>query len=484
MTRKVLASLLSLALAVTLVPAVGLVHPEKAEAAGYNANAALSYAASHWNNGSSLCAGFVSECLRAGGINVNQPAVVNLYNSIKGLGTTHTLVKSGNYIYSKYNSGKIVAGDPIFFYCATCNRWNHVSLCKGTDSQGRICEYAHNNYKNGVTWVGAGATICPANHSLVMYSVHFSSAPPTPTAAKPSISFTDIFGGKSATIGSSTSSSTIRYTTNGQSPTANSGATLANWGSFVMSATASVKALATRSGYNPSGVSERWSGTIGTVKTPTISESYSEDGIMVSISADSGAKIFYTTDGTTPTFDTAGRCTRGTEYKSAFLVTKDCTVNAVAGKSGMRNSSKASKSISCTAPASPTVKVSASRIAKGDSVQASWNTVAKAWSYTVALSKDGKEVQSQSTKGTVASFVLDEAGSYTISVSAKNAFGSSENASATVKAMEDCVVRFVDTMENDAGGTQTKVFDRQVVRWGYDATTPTSPSKRGYTFDG
>ena len=498
MTRKVLASLLSLALAVTLVPAVGLVHPEKAEAAtskriSFNSGLINSVGRQSTSGHYSCCATY--SCAYGDSIITGSAKNHSSYNTKSNCKSNPSCGWNGWKVSKSFSDvfNDLNANKPCIIHVVNSNGWGtkgnqHWVLAIGYKDVSNSGSLSMSNLIVLDPWDGKEITASQrySRHSdNRVYRTTKSVTPPTPTAVKPSISFTDIFGGKSATIGSSTSSSTIRYTTNGQSPTANSGATLANWGSFVMSATASVKALATRSGYNPSGVSERWSGTIGTVKTPTISESYSEDGIMVSISADSGAKIFYTTDGTTPTFDTAGRCTRGTEYKTAFLVTKDCTVNAVAGKSGMRNSTKASKSISCTAPAAPTVKLSASHIAKGDAVQVTWNGVSNTVSYVVTLIKDGKEVKSEDTKGTVASFVLDEDGTYSVSVAAKNAFGTSKGGTeASVEAMDDCVVRFVDTVENDAGGTVTKVFDRQDVRWGYDATTPTSPSKRGYTFDG
>ena len=39
-------------------------------AAVYNADNALAYAKAHWNDGKGICAEFVSDCVRAGGLNI------------------------------------------------------------------------------------------------------------------------------------------------------------------------------------------------------------------------------------------------------------------------------------------------------------------------------------------------------------------------------------------------------------------------------
>lgn len=70
-----------------------------------------------------------------------------------------------------------------------------------------------------------------------------------------------------------------------------------------------------------------------TVATPTISIS----GTTATISCStSGATIYYTTNGNTPT-------TSSSVYSSAITLTQSCTIKAIAVKSGMTNSSVASK---------------------------------------------------------------------------------------------------------------------------------------------
>lgn len=71
-----------------------------------------------------------------------------------------------------------------------------------------------------------------------------------------------------------------------------------------------------------------------TVATPTISISGSTATISCSTS---GATIYYTTNGNTPT-------TSSTQYSSPITLSGACTIKAIAVKSGMNNSSVASKS--------------------------------------------------------------------------------------------------------------------------------------------
>lgn len=82
-----------------------------------------------------------------------------------------------------------------------------------------------------------------------------------------------------------------------------------------------------------------------TVATPSISQS----GNMVTITCGTdGADIYYTTDGSTPT-------TSSTKYTASFDITSNCTVKAIAVKSGWTNSEVASKAVTYTAPASSDV---------------------------------------------------------------------------------------------------------------------------------
>ena len=79
--------------------------------------------------------------------------------------------------------------------------------------------------------------------------------------------------------------------------------------------------------------------------TPSISAKGNSDETQftVTITAESGATIYYTTNGSTPT-------TSSSKYSSALTITETCTVKALAVVSGKENSSVASKSITVKEP--------------------------------------------------------------------------------------------------------------------------------------
>ncbi len=137
----------------TVAPVMAMeVQDDKVETKGqYNASAALTYAAEHWNDGVGLCADFVSACLRAGGISVSQAIVGNLLSALEsgGYGTKYELRKNGSYFKMSENSDILSPGDPIFYRCHGCEAngnapYRHVVLCGGS-SNDYITYYAHNS---------------------------------------------------------------------------------------------------------------------------------------------------------------------------------------------------------------------------------------------------------------------------------------------------------------------------------------------------
>jgi uncharacterized repeat protein (TIGR02543 family) len=74
------------------------------------------------------------------------------------------------------NSGKLSAGDPVFYYCNSCKSFQHAILCGGSDSSGRMTDYAHNNaHHNTTTYISWGCPSCGAIN-WIMYTVHIGSA--------------------------------------------------------------------------------------------------------------------------------------------------------------------------------------------------------------------------------------------------------------------------------------------------------------------
>lgn len=102
--------------------------------------------------------------------------------------------------------------------------------------------------------------------------------------------------------------------------------------------------------------------------TPTITATANSAGTQytVTITSESGATIYYTTDGSTPT-------TSSSKYSSALTITSSCTVKALAVVSGKENSEVASKSITVQQASSSSDDSSSS--SSGSSSSSSTNEV-------------------------------------------------------------------------------------------------------------
>lgn len=150
---------------------------------------------------------------------------------------------------------------------------------------------------------------------------------------------------QTVTITDATAGASIRYTTDGSIPSETNGTLYT--GAFTVSATATVKAIAYKSGMANSDIASSTititqtkvatpvitpvSGTYATAQTVTISDSTA------------GAVIRYTTDSSAPTE------TNGTLYTGAFTVLATTTVKAAAFKSGMAASDVAGAVITISA---------------------------------------------------------------------------------------------------------------------------------------
>jgi hypothetical protein len=139
------------------------------------------------------------------------------------------------------------------------------------------------------------------------------------------------------TISDATSGATIYYTTDGSTPTT---ASPAYTGPITFTQTTTLKAMAAASGLTNSAVASA-TYTIQQqqqVATPTFSPAggtYSGSVTVTISDATSGATIYYTTDGSTPT-------TSSTDYAGPITFTQTTTLKAMAAASGMTNSAVAS----------------------------------------------------------------------------------------------------------------------------------------------
>jgi hypothetical protein len=168
----------------------------------------------------------------------------------------------------------------------------------------------------------------------------------TPTAATPAITPGGGFytTAQTVTLSDPTPGGVIHYTTDGSTPNASS-STYSS--ALSITTTTTVKAIAIASGYNNSSVASAvysFSGSGGLTATPTFSPtggSYATTQYITISDGTSGAVIYYTTDGSTPT-------TSSNVYSVPLAVTATATIKVMAVAPGLTNSSVASATYTIT----------------------------------------------------------------------------------------------------------------------------------------
>jgi len=153
---------------------------------------------------------------------------------------------------------------------------------------------------------------------------------------------------QTVTISDAITGANIFYTTDGTTPTTSSTSYTAP---IAVSATQTLNAIATASNFNNSGVASA-TYTIGPVAAPpsfsVAAGAYATPQQVGLGDSTSGATIYYTTDGTTPT-------TSSTAYKGTpIAVSQSVTINAMAAASGYTNSAVASATYAIDLAPAPT----------------------------------------------------------------------------------------------------------------------------------
>jgi Chitobiase/beta-hexosaminidase C-terminal domain/Bacterial Ig-like domain/PKD domain/RoxA-like, cytochrome c-like len=157
--------------------------------------------------------------------------------------------------------------------------------------------------------------------------VSYTLAVSTPTASLAGGTYNDV---QSTTLSSATSGATIYYTLDGSTPTT---ASTQYTGAIAITSNAVLQAIATKGAMNGSGVMGAVTYTL-TVATPAASlagGTYNDVQSTTLSSATSGATIYYTLDGSTPT-------TASTQYTGAIAINGSATLKAIATKGSMNNS--------------------------------------------------------------------------------------------------------------------------------------------------
>ena len=288
---------------------------------------------------------------------------------------------------------------------------------------------------------------------------------------QPNITSGNINGGKNLkiTVGSA---DTVNYTVKRDGTVVDNGSCAREFNkNYTAAGKYTVTAYATRSGYTKSN-SKTIDFTIAKVAAPKIIQTATDDHMVVNISSDtSGAAIYYTTSGNTPTISSS-------KFGGVLTLNEQKTVKAIAVKAGMANSDVAELTVKMDAPESPggLTLTSADIIPVGDSVNVKWTASHLASSYTATLYQEGKKVQEFKTSGTTASFILPDPVKYTINVYAANFIGNSTETdkAVAVEAKAPSKVTFKDW--------DGFIIKEQEVPYGKNASLPSDPSRRGYTF--
>lgn len=177
-----------------------------------------------------------------------------------------------------------------------------------------------------------------------------ASASQTPTAATPTFSPAPgaFSSAQSVTLADATSGASIYYTIDGTTPTT---ASTKYSASIAIGTTTTLNAIAVASGYNNSTTATgSYQISLPAAATPTFSPAAGSFTIAQSVTiADvtSGASIYYTTDGSTPT-------TSSNVYSSPIAIGSTTTLNAIAVASGYSNSAEATASYQINLPAAAT----------------------------------------------------------------------------------------------------------------------------------
>jgi hypothetical protein len=326
--------------------------------------------------------------------------------------------------YSSAQTVTISSSTSSATICYTTNGSTPSANTAGTCSNGTALSNGGSITVAASETIAALATLSGDTNSSVASASYTINA--VVTAATPT--FSPVAGtyssAQTVTITSSTSGATICYTTNGNTPaastagTCSSGTALANGGSITVSASETVRALATLSGDTNSSVASAAYTITVAAANPTFSPAtgtYSSAQTVTITSSTSGATICYTTNGSAPTATTPGTCSNGTTLTngSSITVSSSETVRALATLSGDTNSSVSSAAYTISIPvvATPTFSPAGGSYSSNQTVAITSSTSGATICYTT-----NGTTPSASTAGTCSNgTALTNGGSVTVS---------------------------------------------------------------------
>jgi hypothetical protein len=212
--------------------------------------------------------------------------------------------------------------------------------------------YSHNWTINIPTTIGSNTAYVgftgasgysSSSQKILTWSFNNTPVLPVPTFTPAAGTYTTT---QSVTISDSSSGATIYYTTNSTTPTTSSTKYTAP---ISVTASETIQAIAVAAGYTNSAVASATYTIAPVLPTPTFSPAggtYTTAQSVTISDSSSGATIYYTTNGTTPT-------TSSTKYTGAISVSASETIQAIAVATGYSNSAVASATYTIT-PVLPT----------------------------------------------------------------------------------------------------------------------------------
>jgi hypothetical protein len=301
--------------------------------------------------------------------------LLNFLNN--GVGTVTALNGSTKYNTSAYygnpnlTSGSNDSGEP-FVYISFAITGTTVDTIKFYNT-GTASSFESDNH----SYIQSGNTVTIPTTFVQVETINLTPTTATPTFNPLPGTYTSV---QSVAISTTTSGASIRYTTDGSTPSETAGTLYSS--AVSVGVTETLKAIAYKSGLADSAIaSGAYTINLPAVATPAFSPAagtYTSVQSVAISTTTSGASIRYTTDGSTPSE------TAGTLYSGAVSVGVTETLKAIAYKSGMSDSAVASAAYTINLPvvATPTFSPSAGTYTGTQSVTISTTTSGASIRYT------------------------------------------------------------------------------------------------------